>query len=380
MIQTISSTKIDTKRKETIAAQNLRKTVSFRDINVIDSKTIEYKGTRIGVSNQGFKSLLKMIGMSNQFANKFETLFNSEAKAAFINRIKDAMASNSGRFNTITMVLNPVSKTIVHIGKDESSSISNEQFLNVSEGIISGNSMDVTNWSIDPINGEITINAFNPNAQFGIKGLSDEVFTGGITFKNSPIKGFQVLPYVNRMWCANGLTTQMSDESYTLRSLDNVEMEKFFQNLNKLRKNNFASTSFESKVNNAINTPASLKEMLWAHGQLSKFAGERAENWIPLNENMSKYKSMGYENLTSDQMASAKTNQSVWSVVNGLTHFATHGSNIIQTNMQDQDATRMMISAGNLFGKKKYDHLSLMPNPFDADVLNQSTQIGALLN
>ena len=47
----------------------------------------------------------------------------------------------------------------------------------------------------------------NPKAQFDLAGLglSDEVFTAGLTLKNSPFGGIQVMPYVNRMWCTNGL-------------------------------------------------------------------------------------------------------------------------------------------------------------------------------
>lgn len=376
-IATLSSGLISTKKTETLNAQNLRKQVPFRDINLIDTDTIEYKGSPISITKDAFKSLLKLIGMSQQFAKNFEQLFTKEAKAQFINTMKNAMASNSGKLNEVTLVLNPISKAVVAITKGDKFGISNQQFMGVAENIIDNHSMDVTNWSVDPTSGIVTINAFNPQATFGIKGLSDEVFTGGVTFKNSPAKGFEVLPYVNRQWCTNGLTTAMSQDAYTLHSLDNASMEKFFENMSELRKNNFAPTGFADRVRTANETPASMHELKFAHKLIAPHAGERADNWVPLAENLNAYNKAGFENMTNDQMKGAKSNTSVWDVVNGVTHFATHGSGIIDTNMQEHDASELMTRAGNLFGKRAFDHENHMPNPFGAAELNRT---GSLLN
>ena len=87
---------------------------------------------------------------------------------------------------------------------------------------------------------------------------------------------------------------------------------------------------------------------------------------------------MDITNMDSNQMKGAKTNQSVWSVMNGLTHFATHGRDLIQTSMQDADSTQLMVQAGNFFGKKNFDHENHMPNPFGN--LDLGNQHGAMLN
>ena len=375
-VTTLASPAIETKKAESISAQSLRKTVPFRDINLIDEKTIEYNGARIGITQQAFKSLLQMLGMSQSFANKFEKLFNADTKAQFINRMKDAMASNAGTLNQVTLVLNPVSKSVILFQKEDKFQISNEQFINVAENIIGDQNMGVTRWSTDPTTGIITIDAHNANAEFAINGLSDEVFTGGVTFRNSPMKGFEVMPYVNRQWCTNGLTTAMAQEAYQLHSLDNNSMEKFFENMQHLRKNNFAPEGFADRVRMANNTPASIGEMQYAYNQIEKHAGDRADSWVPLKENLNAYNKAGFENLSGQQRKMAKTNQSLWSLVNGVTHFSTHGQDLIQTNMTDAQAANIQVAAGNLLGKKAFDHESSMPNPFGGELL----QTGALLN
>ena len=377
MITTLATPLVETKKAEAIAAQSLRRTVPFREVNLIDEKTIEFGGTRIGITKQAFKSLLSIIGMSNQFAQKFERLFTSEAKSQFINRMKDAMASNSGNVSNVTMVLNPVNRSIILFQKEDKFQISNEQFINVAEGLIGDNSMNVTRFSTDPATGIITIDAFNPKAEFGIQGMKDEVFTGGVTFRNSPLKGFEVMPYVNRQWCTNGLTTAMAQETYQLHSLDNASMEKFFENMQGLRRNNFAPEGFADRVRAASNTPASIAEMQYAHNLIQPFAAERADHWVPLQENLNAYNKAGFESLNAQQAKMAKTNQSLWSVINGVTHFSSHGQKLIDTNMQDQDAARLQVAVGNLFGKKSFDHENSMPNPF---ITAQLRNDGALLN
>ena len=376
-IATLSNTLIDQRKVQTLEAQNLRKVVPFRDINLIDSESIEYQGQKINLTKNAFKNLLGLLGMSNSFAQKFENLFTKEAKSQFINTMKNAMASNSGKLSEITLVLNPISKSVVAITKKDQFGISNQQFMGVAENIIDNHGMDVTNWSVDPGTGIITINAFNPNATFAVQGLSDEVFTGGVTFKNSPKDGFQVLPYINRQWCTNGMTQSFAEEAYTLNSLDQGSMEKFFENMNDLRKNNFAPTGFGDRVRAAHNTPASLSELQFAHNLIEPFAGERADNWIPLAENMNAFYRAGFDTLNSNQMKHAKSNTSVWDVINGVTHFATHGSGIIDTTMQDYNASDLMVKSGNLFGKKSFDHENTMPDLFGGREL---VRTGSLLN
>lgn len=377
MVATLSNDAILMRKEESIKAQSLRKTVPVREITLIDEKTIEYQGQRIGITSGAFKSLMRIIGMSKQFADKFERLFNPEAKAQFINTMKNAMASNRGGLNDITIVLNPVSKLIVNFTKQTSELISNSQFVQNAEEIIDRGRFGVVNWTTDPGTGIITINAFNPNATFAVPGDEKEVFQAGITLKNSPITGFQVSPYVNRMWCTNGLTTSLAQDTYNLTSLTSDSMEKFNEYLRDLSKRQFMPTEFDQMVRNAKTTPASLKEMQWAHSLIKDAgAGERADNWIPLNQNELAYSRAGIsvDDLNSKQLANAQTDQSVWSVINGITHFATHGHDIVD-GIQSHDGTRLMVQAGNLLGKD-WNLGNQVKSPFNGF----GTQIGELLN
>ena len=373
-IQTLSGEILTSRKAETLNSQSIRKTVAVRDINLVNDTTIEYQGKRLEITKDAFKGLMKMIGMSQTFATKFEKLFNPEVKAQFINTMKNAMAT---QLNEITIVLSPTTKKVVGFSKKATDLISHERFMGLADRLIDQNGFEVANWGVDANKGSVTINAFNPKASFGVQGLNDEVFTAGITMKNSPLGGIQVMPYVNRLWCANGCTTAMASESYALNNLSGDSMEKFFEHMSQLRKNKFIPTGFQDKVTQAINTPASMNEMKWAHNQIKRHVGDKADNWIPLMENESAYTKA---NIGILDAKAAKSNQSIWSVVNGMTHVATHAPDLFAMNMQDKDSTELMVQAGNLLGKQ-WNLQGATRSPFADDAhLDTTAQVGAMLN
>jgi hypothetical protein len=373
-IQTLSSDIIANRKAETRNSQSLRKTVAIRDIQLINDTTIEYQGKRLVITKDAFKGLMKMIGMSQTFASKFEKLFNPETKAKFINQMKNAMAT---QLNEMTIILSPTTKKVVGFSKKATDLISHDRFISLTDRLVDQNGFEITNWGVDANNGSVTINAFNPKAQFGVDGVANEVFTAGLTMKNSPLGGIQVMPYVNRLWCANGCTTAMASESYALNDLSGDSMEKFFEHMSQLRKNKFIPTGFQDRVKQAIETPASMREMSWAHNQIKKHVGDKAESWIPLMENEAAY---AKANIGIIEPKASKSNQSIWSVVNGMTHVATHAPDMFAMNMQDKDSTELMVQAGNLLGKQ-WNLQGATRSPFAEDAhMDTVSQVGAMLN
>ena len=381
IITTLSATEVDNRKAMTRNSQSIRKTVAVRDINLVDDTTIEFQGKRLEITRDAFKSLMKLIGMSATFAKKFETLFNAETKAKFVNQMKNAMAA---QLNEVTIILSPATKKVVGFSKNATDLISHERFINLADQIIDQHGFEVTNWGINGDKGEVIVNVMNPKAQFDLAGLglSDEVFTAGLTLKNSPFGGIQVMPYVNRMWCTNGLTTGLANETYSLANLNPESMENFHQHMSQLRKNGFVPTDFANTVKLATQTPASLWEMERGYSSIKGMVGTQADSWIPLNDNYSAYTKAGMnpQDFTAAQKKNARTDQSIWSLVNGMTHVATHAPEQLAFNMTDKESTELMVKVGNIFGKE-FDLGNTIRSPFSTDAhLESSAQVGALLN
>mgnify|MGYP000125955727 CR=1 FL=1 len=378
LVQTLSSTAIKNRKSETLNAQALRKTVAVRELQIVNDTTVEYTGHRLEMTKAAFKQLISMVGMSQAFAKKFEKLFDAEVKARFINQMKNAMAS---QMNEITMIVSPTTKRVVGFTKRATDLVSNERFMDLADQIIDQHGFEVSNWGVDANKGLVTINAFNPKAEFSVAGISDEVFKAGLTLRNSPGKGIEVMPYVNRMWCANGLTTPLAAESYQLADLTQPNMERFFQHMSELRKRGFQPEGFQSLIKRANETSASMYELQRAHTMASRYVGDAADNWIPLSENMSAYRTSDIEidNFDADQLKNARSNQSVWSVTNGLTHIATHAPERLAFDMGDRESTQLMMDAGAMLGKK-WDLGSQVANPWKTNEIDQKAQVGLWLN
>ena len=380
-VATLSSSEIQNRKAETRNSQSIRKTVSVREINLVNDTTIEFQGKRLEITKDAFKSLMKLIGMSATFAKKFEGLFNTETKAKFVNQMKNAMAA---QLNEITIILSPQTKKVVGFSKSATDMISHDRFISLADQIIDQHGFEVTNWGTDADKGSVIVNVFNPKAQFdlGQHGLANEVFTAGLTLKNSPFGGIQVMPYVNRLWCANGLSTSLAEDSYSLSNLNPESMENFHQHMSTLRKNGFVPTTFGQTVKLATQTPASLWEMERAYNTIKPATGASADSWIPLNDNKSAYTKAGQnvDNFTAAQKKNARTDQSIWSLVNGMTHVATHAPENISFNMGDRESTEMMMKAGGILGKQ-FDLGNTIRSPFaDNAHLEADLQVGALLN
>ena len=79
------------------------------------------------------------------------------------------------------------------------------------------------------------------------------------------------------------------------------------------------------------------------------------------------------------QMQNAESDQSVWSIVNSMTHFASHGQDLVD-GFEAHKGTDLMVRAGNLLGKgtkKGWDLGNRVASPFKG--LN-SYQHGEALN
>lgn len=376
--QTLSNTVIQSRKAETLNAQALRKTVAVRDLEIVNDNTVSFQGHRLEMTKDAFKQLISMVGMSQAFAKKFEKLFDADVKARFINQMKNAMAS---QMNEITMIVSPITKKVVGFTKRATDLVSNERFIDLADQIIDQHGFEVSNWGVDGQKGLVTINAFNPKAEFSVAGINDEVFKAGLTLRNSPGKGIEVMPYVSRMWCTNGLTAPLAAESYQLQDLTQPSMEKFFQHMANLRKNGFQPQGFQELIKKANTTSASMYELQKAHNMAKRHVGDAADNWVPLSENMSAYRTGGIEidRFTTDELKNARSNQSIWSVVNGITHLATHAPQRLAFDMGDKESTQMMVDAGNILGKK-WDLGSQVPNPWKTNEIDDSQQVGLWLN
>jgi hypothetical protein len=363
-VQTLSQHVYDTKVSHALQIQPVRKTIPLGDLRIVNTGVIHIKDKPVAMNRNAFSQLAKILGVPIQFQGRVDKFFGEEATSQIVNRMKSALVQQG--MSTITMVANPKEKQIIGFLKRESQYISNGTFFGVANDIINDHNLLVRDFSIDGDNGGITLNCFNPKAGFQIGDFQDEFFQGGITLSNSIDKGIIVSPYMNRLVCLNGMIGDSFGEAYKLKGLGSYNMEELRNHLDSLKKRNYKPFAFEERVNKAMKTNCSYAELEAAAELIMGVSGAKMDEiskWVPIQETNQKYMNFGIlpGTLSAEKKKNAKTGTSVWDMVNGLTHFATHESVF---KVSDDGRARVQKEAGKIMAGT-YDMENLVISPYN---------------
>ena len=361
--ETISAANFEAMSKKAIDNQPLRKEVSLKTIQVLHDDVMSIDGRPVKMTAGAFKDLCKIVGLPVGFDKTFTGTFGDKARQALINRLKTVAASKGS--TAVSLVLAPGTRQIVGIQKDPKEIISNRTFLDTTTRIIDRYGLEVNSFSVGS-HGEVAINASSPKNAFSIGGLPNEDHYGGISFNNSPDGGFMVSPFLHRLVCANGMVGKAFTESMQLEGVGPGTMEIFWNQIADLARRKFKPLEYENKIREAMVIKASLSEMENAYQlirSLSDTAFNEVEAWIPYQETRGAFHNHGVDTVTlsNAQKKCAKTGTTIWELINGMTHFATHDNGF---KIDDYDRSRLQVSAGDVLSKPTWDMTNIVSTPF----------------
>ena len=373
-LTTLSPTAFALRKEEAVRNEVMRKEISLSEFNVIDNTHIEVDGVSIELTPFAFKRLLGRLRIPTAFAKRFETGFGSDGLQQLVQMMKTMKSSKNDQ--TVTLLVDPRAKKVTNILPAGYASISNEAFVDFAEGYINQYGLEVKDFGSDP-NGGATINCVSPNSVFSVPGMSDEIFNTGVTFRNTPTRGLEVSPYLNRLVCSNGMSSTAFSETYGLHELTDKSISEFNEHMINMASTGFQPVGLADKIKMANDTDASIAEVQRAMSAMlstdKKIDFEYMQRYLPINRVMKAYSDIGAEpsTFTTKQLQNAKSGLSIWEVVNGITNFA---SNDEKYNIDDHKTGNLMVSAGNLLMKKNFDTEALIQfDPFaNKQLLNES--------
>ena len=364
-ITTLSPTAFAARKAEAVRNEVMRKEISLSEFNVIDNTHIEVDGVKIELTPFAFKRLLGRLRIPTAFAKRFSDGFGTDGLQQLVQMMKTMKSSKNDQ--TVTLLVDPRNKVITNILPAGYASISNEAFIDFAEGYINQYGLEVKDFGSDP-NGGATINCVSPNSVFQVPGMSDEIFNTGVTFRNTPTRGLEVSPYLNRLVCSNGMTSTAFSETYGLHELTDKSISEFNDHMISMASTGFQPVGLADKIKAANETDASIAEVQRAMSAMlstdKKIDYEYMQRYLPINRVMKAYSDIGAEpsTFTNKQLQNAKSGLSIWEVVNGITNFA---SNDEKYNIDDHKTGNLMVSAGNLLMKKNFDTEALLQfDPF----------------
>ena len=372
-IVTLGTEAYNKAKTEALNSELMRKEISLSEFNVVNNTTIEINGKQIEVSKRAFTKILQRLRIPKAFAKRFQDGFGESGLKQLIGMMKTQKASKTDQI--VTLIVDPINRTVIDVLPAGYASISNESFLSFVERYLDGYNLDVTHFGSDP-RGGVQINASAPNKIFNVPGMDAEVFNTGVTFRNTPDKGLQVSPFLTRLICANGWTSTAFSETFGLHQFNEKNITEFNEHMIRMASTGFHPAGLADKIRKADQTSASMAELQrassWLMSSDKKVDYDYIQRYTPIERANIAYKHSGLEptELTSTQLKNAKSGMSIWDVVNGITNFA---SNDQRYNLNDSKRGNLMVAAGNLLMKNQYDTEGLLQvDPFaDRQLLSE---------
>ena len=364
-LTTLSQSAFDVKKAEAINNQLMRKEITLSEFNVIDNNHIDVDGVKIEVTDKAFGKLLGRLRIPKAFAKRFSDGFGNDGLRQLIQMMKTAKSSRNEQ--TVTLLVDPSTRKITDILPAGYASISQENFVDFASRYIDQYGLGVTHMGSD-LYGGTQINCVSPQGMFNVPGMTNEVFNTGVTFRNTPTRGLEVSPYLERLICANGMTSTAFAENYGLHNLNDKNINEFNEHMIRMASTNFQPVGLADNIKKANNTDASLAEIQRAASSIlsldKNIDYNYIQKYIPVDRAMKAYSDLGADpnTFTKAQMKNAKSGMSVWDVVNGMTNFA---SNDTKYNVNEGKMGNLMVTAGNILCKKQYDTEGVLDiNPF----------------
>ena len=364
-LTTLSQSAFDTKKAEAINTQLMRKEITLSEFNVIDNNHIDVDGVKIEVTDKAFGKLLGRLRIPKAFAKRFSEGFGNDGLRQLITMMKSAKSNRNEQ--TVTLLVDPNSRKITDILHAGYASISQESFIDFASRYIDQYNLGVTHMGSSQYGGT-QINCVAPQGMFNVPGMTNEVFNTGVTFRNTPTRGLEVSPYLERLICANGMTSTAFAENYGLHNLNDKNINEFNEHMIRMASTNFQPVGLADNIKKANNTDASLAEMQRAASSIlsldKKVDYDYVQKYIPVERAFKAYSQLGADpnTFTKAQMKNAKSGMSVWDLVNGMTNFA---SNDTKFNINEGKMGNLMVTAGNILCKKQYDTEGVLDiNPF----------------
>ena len=343
----------------------MRKEITLSEFNVIDNNHIDVDGVKIEVTDKAFGKLLGRLRIPKAFAKRFSEGFGNDGLRQLITMMKSAKSNRNEQ--TVTLLVDPNSRKITDILPAGYASISQESFIDFASRYIDQYNLGVTHMGSD-LYGGTQINCVSPQGMFNVPGMTNEVFNTGVTFRNTPTRGLEVSPYLERLICANGMTSTAFAENYGLHNLNDKNINEFNEHMIRMASTNFQPVGLADNIKKANNTDASLAEMQRAASSIlsldKKVDYDYVQKYIPVERAFKAYSQLGADpnTFTKAQMKNAKSGMSVWDLVNGMTNFA---SNDTKFNINEGKMGNLMVTAGNILCKKQYDTEGVLDiNPF----------------
>lgn len=363
--------------KETIGqAEQAVKRVPIKAISVDSNSLIKQRilvnDQPVSVSDRFFFKLGSMLKINTSLTREMLKSGDHKIASLLINGLKDYAASK--RTKDVMLIANTKTREVVDIcSPNRYKRVTNDTLFDVTERILNDNpKLSLETVDYNPYNGTASINLLNNDEVGFAQAGKDEFFKFGFSLIQTN-KDTIVESYNQRLICSNGLRASLGEgaignnnsisfeDKFRLQGTGAEDVKIFLNKIDLMKKNGFQPTGFESAINKATQTKASLQEIEAAfrlstdklnEGDASlkkQYQSSIARNYFhSYGDAMARIAKKGHDPLkmTDRQKAFVKTGMTIWDVVNSMTFLGSNNAGFPLENQHE-----LKYKAGELFAK-----------------------------
>lgn len=346
-------------KKEALQNELIQDKVDLNKIEVSEDGNLVIDGNKM-LTADGVVSrqlLKQVLNINPALAKDMGKNLGPKLTSEMVNLIK---AGKGKKENILTVIGNPMTKTITHIIPGNKDFMTNRNALSMLEKTLNSSpDLTLVNAIVNQ-NGGFECNirkdyVANVTGKNGNLILGEE-FNPGYSFRNEPMYGMNVSHYAERLVCTNGMTSRrVKGEFNTLDVLEEGAIRKFFENFVQMGVSNFIPTQYPLQIEKAMNTRISFGELLEARNIMfrnSDLKDDMIRQYLPEFPSAAQRLSLqgfDYARCSTEQLKSYITSYKVWDVINRVTDFGSHDYGFNANFVEIQKA------AGKLFNKDTYD-------------------------
>lgn len=346
----------------------VRRVISLKDITLVSETIIEYSGVQFIITESAFKSLVKILGLSNGFLETISKNLGEEVSSKLLTMMKTSLSNTTDK-NSVCMLVDKSTLKIINFTKAADSILSNNAFFTLFEQTMENHTgMHIKNMGITE-EGNIELSVLNDNWEFNVggkgTGLNDEYFKSGLVFINTPTQTI-VNPFNERLVCTNGMVVSHEGLSLILRNTDTNSVNGFFDAVRNLKGTANFEQVFKQRIIKMMDTQASYGELLDIRksceynilNMKDPDVRNMVETFIPTQYVHQAFleQKIDIDTISDKNYAKIRTMLTVWDLVNKLTDLSSHPQRYgLQLTNGDSSIFSLQRKAGELSFKKQYD-------------------------
>lgn len=341
----------------------VRKIIQTSNLGLISDSLISIGGVEFEMTPNAFKSLVRILGLSNAVMNKISNTLGEKVASQLLQMMQVAISQVEGK-DKICILATRDAK-IVDFTKDAKMILSNNAYFKLFEDTMNNhNGMHIKNMSITE-NGNIEISVLNNNWEFNVGGLNEEYFKSGLVFINTPSQTI-INPFNERLTCTNGMVVANEGLSLILKNNDVNSLNGFFDTVRNLKGVLNFETEFKHRVLLMMETVASYAEVLDVRKLVEYHVANMTEpdirdiveEFIPTTYIKQAYleHKIDLNIIDTKKYKKIKTMLTVWELVNKLTDLSSHPQRYgLMLENNSSSIFELQRKAGELSFKKEYD-------------------------